>query len=187
MWESVGGARSAPRPRSSAQRRRGSIIVARARLQHRQMASKVVIPTDSAAADSLLASTELRVVNFCATWAEPCTVCNAAFAELANEHSSLTFIQLDADAFPDQCERFNLESVPAFLFLNGGKLIDSVMGADVQLVNKVSLARALRLDRGGRRAGGRPLDAPASKAAKSAPSLDDRLKALPTNRRACSS
>ena len=131
MWESVGGARSAPRPRSSAQRRRGSIIVARARLQHRQMASKVVIPTDSAAADSLLASTELRVVNFCASWAEPCTVCNAAFAELANEHSTLTFIQLDADAFPDQCERFNLESVPAFLFLNGGKLVDSVMGADV--------------------------------------------------------
>ena len=35
-------------------------------------------------------------------------------------------------------ERFALESVPAFLFVVGGKVVDSVMGADVpSLVNKV--------------------------------------------------
>ena len=46
--------------------------------------------------------------------------------------------QLDADSFPELCEKFQLESVPAFLFLHEGALADSVMGADVpSLVNKV--------------------------------------------------
>lgn len=80
-----------------------------------------------------------HVLNFCASWAEPCAHLNVVFAELASEHGKhLTFVQLDADAFPELCERFNLESVPAFLFLQGGSLIDSVMGADAPaLHNKV--------------------------------------------------
>ena len=104
------------------------------------------------------------VVNFCATWCEPCEQMNKVFSELAAEHTSLRFIQvsvpiarrarraararafpsqLDADTFPDLCERYSLESVPAFLFLNSGKLVDSVMGADVTLlVSKVCHPRA---------------------------------------------
>ena len=45
--------------------------------------SAVHIPADAAAADAAIASTEKPLVlNFCATWAEPCALCNTAFAEL---------------------------------------------------------------------------------------------------------
>ena len=101
------------------------------------MPGAVKLPLTPPEADTLLRGSSV-VVNFCASWAEPCAHLNTVFSELAEEHTSLSFVQLDADVFPDLCERFKLESVPAFLFLHAGALTDSVMGADVpSLVNKV--------------------------------------------------
>jgi len=37
---------------------------------------------------------------------------------------------LDADDFPDLCERFGVESVPYFLFLHDGKVTEAVIGAN---------------------------------------------------------
>lgn len=99
--------------------------------------SGVKIPSAAAEAEGLIGAGACAV-NFCAVWAEPCAHLNTVFAELAKEYSQLTFVQLDVDDFPEQCEKFSLESVPAFLFLRGGALVDSVMGVDVPaLVNKV--------------------------------------------------
>jgi len=39
-------------------------------------------------------------------------------------------VQIDADELPEVCEQYSVESVPAFLFLHAGALVDSVMGAD---------------------------------------------------------
>ena len=60
----------------------------------------VAVPSDAAAAEAAVQGAGTCVLNFCAEWAEPCALCNAAFAELAAEHAHLTFVQLDADAFP---------------------------------------------------------------------------------------
>ena len=91
--------------------------------------------------------------------------------------------QLDADAFPDLCERFQLESVPAFLFLHAGSLIDSVMGADVPvLVNKVKqhslTASIASSDASMLPAATAPPPATSSTAAAAKPPLDERLRAL---------
>lgn len=102
---------------------------------------------------------------------------------LGHQHVSCA-AQLDADTFPELCERFSLESVPAFLFLRAGTLVDSVMGADVPtLVNKVkqaSLTAAIASPEGvlpgvantSVAAGG------SNTAPVSAPSLDVRLRSL---------
>lgn len=37
--------------------------------------------------------------------------------------------QLDCDAFPELCEKYNLESVPTFLFLHKGQMTDCLTGA----------------------------------------------------------
>ena len=140
-------------------------------------ASKVTIPADVAAAEAAIKVAGTCVLNFCATWAEPCTLCNSVFAELAAEHTHLAFVQLDADTFPELCERFSLESVPAFLFLTNGKLVDAVNGADVPtLVNKVKQQNlSVSIAQG-------DVDisdaAPAAGAPPSKAPLDDRLKAL---------
>jgi Grx4 family monothiol glutaredoxin len=124
-------------------------------------------PQDSAEAEALLAGS--CIANFFAAWAEPCAHLNAVFAELSREQPQLAFVQVDADTFPELCERYQLETVPAFLFLQGGVLTSSVLGADVQaLINKVkqhSVAAAIASDT--------PLAASAAK-----PPLDERLHAL---------
>ena len=140
--------------------------------------TRVLLPASASEAEAATKAAGTVVLNFCATWAEPCELCNTVFAELAAEHTQLSFVQLDADTFPELCEKFNLESVPAFLFLTGGTLIDAVHGADVPtLVNKVkqqnlsaSIAKGDGLD---------VSDATAAAAAPAAPPpLDDRLRAL---------
>ena len=140
--------------------------------------SRVSVPADLAAAEAAIKGPGTCVLNFCATWAEPCTFCNEAFAELAAENTHLTFVQLDADTFPELCERFSLESVPAFRFLTNGKVADAIDGADVPaLVNKV---KQQNLSVSIAKADVDISDAPAA-AAGAAPStapLDDRLKAL---------
>ena len=45
-------------------------------------ASKVTIPADVAAAEAAIKVAGTCVLNFCATWAEPCTLCNSDFAEM---------------------------------------------------------------------------------------------------------
>ena len=147
--------------------------------------SLVKEPADAAEAEGMISGPGMCVLNFCATWAEPCTLCNAAFAELATEHTGLSFVQLDADTFPELCEKYALESVPAFLFVNAGKLIDQLIGADVPaLVSKVkqhhlsvTIARDDTVDISAGSAAAGAGDAGA-RAAASTPSLDDRLKAL---------
>ena len=144
----------------------------------------VKLPANAAEADSQIGAGAC-VVNFCATWAEPCAHLNTVFAELAREHEHLSFVQVDADEFPELCERFSLEAVPAFLFLHSGKLADSVLGADVpSLVNKVkqhnhtsaiTKAPSVTVAASGS-ATGEAMDV--SEAPSATVPLDDRLRAL---------
>ena len=98
----------------------------------------VILPATAADADAAIGAAGSCVLNFCAEWCEPCVHTNAVFAELASEHAALRFVQIDGDTFPALCERYELESVPAFLFVSGGSVIDRVMGADVaELTGKV--------------------------------------------------
>ena len=137
---------------------------------------EVLIPSTASEAQQALASSGSVAVNFCASWCEPCEQMNTVFAELAKEYPVLHFVQLDADAFPDLTERFQLETVPAFLFLHAGALTDTLLGADVpELVGKVkthALTASIHSDEppvsGGATATGAPAEVP----------LDDRLRAL---------
>ena len=144
-------------------------------IQLRAIMTRVAVPADLVAAEAAIKVAGTCVLNFCASWAEPCTMCNTVFSELSAEHTHLSFVQLDVDAFPELCERFSLESVPAFLFLSTGTLIDSVNGADVPtLVNKV---KQHNLSASIAQADVDLTDASAPPSSAAVP-LDDRLKAL---------
>jgi Grx4 family monothiol glutaredoxin len=98
--------------------------------------------------------------------------------------------QADADQLPDLCDRFQLESVPAFFFLHAGKVADKVLGADVPtLVNKTkqhdlsaAIAQGERINASGFSAKSSAKQSAVPSAAPSAPAaavpLEERLKAL---------
>jgi len=136
------------------------------------MAATVTQPATVAEADAIIAGHSC-VINFCAEWCEPCAHMNMVFAELAKEHAALRFLQADADVLPDLCERFELESVPAFLFFHGGKLADSVLGADAPSLSSKAKQHNLTAELNSGTVQAVPAPAEPAK-----PPLDERLKAL---------
>ncbi|CAG8661427.1 21292_t:CDS:2 [Cetraspora pellucida] len=70
------------------------------------------------------------VLNFWAAWAKACDQMNDVFAELAKKYTTLKFIKIEAEKFPDICESFEIAAVPAFIILKNGKISDRVDGAN---------------------------------------------------------
>ncbi|XP_069571084.1 glutaredoxin 3 [Brachyistius frenatus] len=84
------------------------------------------------------AGKRLTVVHFQAPWAPQCGLMNDAMAELAKEHAQATFVKLEAEAVPEVSERYDVSSVPTFLFFAGGQKVDRLDGAHVpELTKKV--------------------------------------------------
>lgn len=135
----------------------------------------LLCPDEVAAVDHQLNSTSC-VINFCAEWCEPCAHMNAVFAELANEFTSLSYIQVDADRLPELCERFELDSVPAFLFFHGGALVDKLLGADASSLTLKVKAHNLTASLHTKTM--ETIPAPVSTDASSQGTLEERLKVL---------
>lgn len=80
----------------------------------------------------------LTVVHFTATWAPQCGQMNDVMAELAKEHTSTTFVTLEAEAVPEVSEKYEITSVPTLLFFKGGEKVDRLDGANApELTKKV--------------------------------------------------
>uniref|UniRef100_A0A672LVI1 Thioredoxin domain-containing protein n=1 Tax=Sinocyclocheilus grahami TaxID=75366 RepID=A0A672LVI1_SINGR len=83
-------------------------------------------------------SKSLTVVHFHAPWAPQCSQMNEVMAELAKEHKHTMFVKLEAEAVPEVSEKYEITSVPTFLFFKGGEKIDRLDGAHApELTNKV--------------------------------------------------
>ena len=94
---------------------------------------------------------------------------------LSFAHATRGRTQLDADQFPELCDQFQIESVPAFLFLHAGQLTDTLIGASApELVGKVrenAITASIHTEE--------PISSVASTGAAPAPvSLEARLAAL---------
>nr|XP_012998748.1 glutaredoxin-3 [Cavia porcellus] len=63
-----------------------------------------------------LKAKSLLVVHFWAPWAPQCVQMNDVMAELAKEHPQVSFVKLEAEAVPEISEKYEISSVPTFLF-----------------------------------------------------------------------
>ncbi|KAF9580226.1 Glutaredoxin 3 [Lunasporangiospora selenospora] len=72
----------------------------------------------------------IYALNFWAAWAPPCIQMNDVFVELAAKHSSIRFLQIEAEKFPDISEQFEIAAVPSFVIVKEGNAIDRVEGAN---------------------------------------------------------
>lgn len=107
----------------------------------------------------------LTVVHFQAAWAPQCGQMNEVMAELAKEHAHTTFVKMEAEAVPEVSEKYEISSVPTFLFFKGGEKVDRLDGAHApELTKKVQ-----RLAVSG---------SPAGEAESSTTDLNQRLKKL---------
>mmetsp|Transcript_886 Transcript_886/g.1050 ORF Transcript_886/g.1050 Transcript_886/m.1050 type:complete len:370 (-) Transcript_886:2-1111(-) len=80
------------------------------------------------------------VMHFWAFWAEPCKHMDVVLAQLAKENPHASFVRIEAEAYPDLSEEYEVEAVPFFVIYKDGKVVETVEGADPPgLSSKVAL------------------------------------------------
>ena len=70
------------------------------------------------------------VVDFWAEWCGPCRMIAPIIEELADEYEGkVKFGKLDVDSNQQTSIKYGVRSIPTVIFLNEGKVIDTIIGA----------------------------------------------------------
>ena len=70
------------------------------------------------------------VVDFWATWCQPCRRLDDVIGEVADRYDGrVAFYKVDVNESAATANRFAVRSLPMLLFFNGGEVVDQVVGA----------------------------------------------------------
>jgi thioredoxin 1 len=86
--------------------------------------------TDANFQNNVLESDKLTVVDFWAEWCGPCRAIGPVIEELSKEFNGKVNVgKLNVDHNPDVSIKYGITSIPAILFIKGGKVVDKQIGA----------------------------------------------------------
>ncbi|GLC39885.1 hypothetical protein PLESTM_000962500 [Pleodorina starrii] len=85
------------------------------------------------------------VLHFWASWCEPCKQMDTVMAQLAADLPAITCIRVEAEVVDDVTVQYDVTTVPYFVFLRDGKVVDRLEGADPPALT----AKTTALARGG--------------------------------------
>ncbi|MCD5398671.1 MAG: thioredoxin [Dehalococcoidia bacterium] len=107
------------------------------------MAHPIDITDDSFDAEVVQSDTPV-LVDFWAEWCGPCKMIAPIVEELAEEFGDkIKFTKLDVDTNPQSAMNFGIRGIPTLLIFNGGKPVETVVGAVPKSVLKKKLDAAL--------------------------------------------
>ena len=73
------------------------------------------------------------VVDFWAEWCGPCRAMNPIIEELSlNYENKIVFAKLNVDKNPISPSKYGISSIPTFLIIKNGQVMNSVIGAITQ-------------------------------------------------------
>ena len=86
--------------------------------------------TDANFKTEVLDSDKLTVIDFWAEWCGPCRAIGPVIEELAKEYDGKVNIgKVNVDHNPEVSMTYGITSIPAILFVKGGKVVDKLVGA----------------------------------------------------------
>jgi thioredoxin 1 len=78
----------------------------------------------------VLDSDKLSVVDFWAEWCGPCRAIGPVVEELSKEYDGRVNVgKVNVDHNPQLSMNYGITSIPAILFIKGGKVVDKLVGA----------------------------------------------------------
>ncbi len=86
--------------------------------------------TDANFQAEVLDSDQLSVIDFWAEWCGPCRAIGPVIEELSKEYEGKVKIgKVNVDVNPQTSMNYGITSIPAILFVKGGKIVDKQIGA----------------------------------------------------------
>ena len=80
--------------------------------------------------DKTLQETEgLLLVDFWAPWCGPCKAMTPIIEELSAEMTEVTFTKVNVDDYSDIAKRYDILSIPTFVLLKGGQVVEQFAGS----------------------------------------------------------
>ena len=100
--------------------------------------------TDATFKQEVLDSDKLSVIDFWAEWCGPCRAIGPVIEELAKDYDGMVNIgKVNVDTNPQVSMDYGITSIPAILFVKGGKVVDKLVGAQPK-ANFVKKIEALK-------------------------------------------
>ncbi len=100
--------------------------------------------TDSNFEQQVISSEKLTVIDFWAEWCGPCRAIGPVIEELAKDYDGKVNIgKVNVDTNPQISMDYGITSIPAILFVKGGKVVDKLVGAQPK-ANFVKKIEALK-------------------------------------------
>lgn len=78
------------------------------------------------------AGNSLVVIDFFAVWCGPCKMIGPLIAELAKELLDVVFLKVDVDECEDVAAEYEISSMPTFIFIKEGKVLETFSGANYE-------------------------------------------------------
>lgn len=86
--------------------------------------------TDSNFQNNVLESEKLSMVDFWAEWCGPCRAIGPVVEELSKDYAGKVNVgKVNVDQNPQVSMQYGITSIPAILFIKGGKVVDKQIGA----------------------------------------------------------
>ena len=76
------------------------------------------------------------VIDFFATWCGPCKTIAPIYEKLAEAFSEVCCLKVDVDESQEIVDKYDVSSMPTFIFLKDGKVIKKVEGANMKAIEE---------------------------------------------------
>jgi thioredoxin 1 len=98
--------------------------------KHKKLSIMALELTDTNFQDKVISSDKLTVVDFWAEWCGPCRAIGPVIEELSKEYDGKINVgKVNVDHNPQLSINYGITSIPAILFIKGGKVVDKLVGA----------------------------------------------------------
>jgi thioredoxin len=95
------------------------------------MATHIV---SSSGFDSAIRNSNLVVIDFYATWCQPCKVLTPLFEKLTTQYPQVRFCKVDVDTLADVVDSQRISAMPTIVFYKKGREVARVTGADIKRI-----------------------------------------------------